>query len=146
VGWPCTRLDVTKLCSGTPQPDLAELAGHGVNLLQTSAPTTRAKLDSFPAFWLWRPVDSPHQSRGVLTSATNRRHFRPIEKHDLLGASLAKHGQVFDERIDKYIGNLPSHWNLLMPAGPCSISGRERAKCVRLFPHAAIEEPTPSSK
>jgi hypothetical protein len=128
-------LDVANYVAAHPGSAMAELARHGVTFSDARTP---ANSDSFPGLLALVTGGSP-VSHGLFYDVSyNRSIFDPANTTCSGGPGNM---QVFDESIDKYVGNPPVSQNVIDPAAlPNHIDSN--GKCVRLFPHNAIESNT----
>ncbi len=128
-------LDVANYVAAHHNSALAELAGHGVTYSNARTP---ANSDSFPGLLALVTGGSPI-SHGVFYDVSyNRGIFDPS---NTTCSGQPGNMQVFDESIDKYIGNPPVSLNIIEPAAlPNHLD--ENGKCVRLLPHAAMKSNT----
>jgi Type I phosphodiesterase / nucleotide pyrophosphatase len=128
-------LDVANYVAAHPGSALAELSNHGVTFTNARTP---ANSDSFPGLLALITGGSP-VSHGLFYDVSyNRSIFDPSNSNCSGGAGNM---QVFDESIDKYVGNPPVSQNVIDPAAlPNHINAE--GKCVRFFPHDAMESNT----
>ena len=128
-------LDVANYVAAHPGSALAELSNHGVTFTNARTP---ANSDSFPGLLALITGGSP-VSHGLFYDVSyNRSIFDPS---DTTCSGGAGNMQVFDESIDKYVGNPPVSQNVIDPAAlPNHINAE--GKCVRFFPHNAMESNT----
>jgi Type I phosphodiesterase / nucleotide pyrophosphatase len=128
-------LDVANYVAAHPGSALAELSNHGITFTNARTP---ANSDSFPGLLALITGGSP-VSHGLFYDVSyNRSIFDPSNSNCSGGAGNM---QVFDESIDKYVGNPPVSQNVIDPAAlPNHINAE--GKCVRFFPHNAMESNT----
>src|SRR5260370_38163090 len=128
-------LDVANYVAAHPGSAMAELSNHGVTFTNARTP---ANSDSFPGLLALITGGSP-VSHGLFYDVSyNRSIFDPS---DTTCSGGAGNMQVFDESIDKYVGNPPVSQNVIDPAAlPNHINAE--GKCVRFFPHNARESKT----
>ena len=128
-------LDVANYVAAHPGSAMAELARHGVTFSNARTP---ANSDSFPGLLALLTGGSP-VSHGLFYDVSyNRSIFDPSNTTCSGGPGNM---QVFDETIDKYVGNPPVSQNVIDPATlPNHIDSN--GKCVRFFPHNAMESNT----
>jgi hypothetical protein len=128
-------LDVSNYVAAHPGSAMAELASHGVTFSNARTP---ANSDSFPGLLALITAGSP-VSHGLFYDVSyNRAIFDPTNTTCSGGPGNM---QVFDESIDKYVGNPPVSQNVIDPTAlPNHIDAN--GKCVRFFPHNAMESNT----
>jgi hypothetical protein len=128
-------LDVANYVAAHPGSALAELSNHGVTFSNARTP---ANSDSFPGLLALITGGSP-VSHGLFYDVSyNRSIFDPSNTTCSGGPGNM---QVFDESIDKYVGNPPVSQNVIDPAAlPNHINAE--SKCVRFYPHNAMESNT----
>jgi predicted AlkP superfamily pyrophosphatase or phosphodiesterase len=128
-------VDVANYVAAHPGSALAELSRHGVTFTNARTP---ALSDSFPGLLALVTGGSP-VSHGLFYDVSyNRDIFDPTNTACSGGPGNM---QVFDETIDKYVGNPPVSQNVIDPTTlPNHIDAN--GKCVRLYPHNAIETNT----
>jgi hypothetical protein len=128
-------LDVANYVAAHPGSALAELSSHGVTFSNARTP---ANSDSFPGL-LALITGGSSVSHGLFYDVSyNRAIFDPSNTTCSGGPGNM---QVFDESIDKYAGTPPVSLNVIDPnALPNHINAE--GKCVRFFPHNAMESNT----
>ena len=128
-------LDVANYVAAHPGSAFAELSNHGVTFSNARTP---ANSDSFPGL-LALITGGSSVSHGLFYDVSyNRSIFDPKNTTCSGGPGNM---QVFDESIDKYSGTPPVSENVIDPmALPNHINGE--GKCVRFFPHNAMESNT----
>jgi hypothetical protein len=128
-------LDVANYVAAHPGSALAELSNHGVTFSNARTP---ANSDSFPGL-LALITGGSSVSHGLFYDVSyNRAIFDPSNTTCSGGPGNM---QVFDESIDKYAGTPPVSLNVIDPnALPNHINSE--GKCVRFFPHNAMESNT----
>jgi len=128
-------LDVANYVTAHPGSALAELSNHGVTFGNARTP---ANSDSFPGL-LALITGGSSVSHGLFYDVSyNRSIFDPT---NTTCSGAPGNMQVFDESIDKYAGTPPVSLNVIDPnALPNHINAE--GKCVRFFPHNAMESNT----
>jgi Type I phosphodiesterase / nucleotide pyrophosphatase len=128
-------LDVANYVAAHPGSALAELSNHGVTFTNARTP---ALSDSFPGLLALVTGGSPISHGLFYDVSYNRSIYDPTNPTCSGGAGNM---QVFDESIDKYSGTPPVSENVIDPkALPNHINAE--GKCVRFFPHDAMESNT----
>ncbi len=127
-------LDVANYVAAHPNSALAELTGHGVTYSNARTPSLS---DSFPGLLALVTGGSPISHGLFYDVSYNRSVFDP---GNTTCSGQAGNMQVFDESIDKYMGNPPVSLNMI---DPTTLPNHfNEGNCIRLFPHAAMKTNT----
>lgn len=128
-------LDVANYVAAHPGSALATLAGHGITYSNARTP---ANSDSFPGLLALVTGGSP-VSHGLFYDVSYDRSIFDPTNPTCQGQPGIQ--MIFDETIDKYVGNPPVSQNVIDPnALPNHLD--EDGHCVRMFPHNAIRSNT----
>ena len=128
-------VDVANYVAAHPGSALAELSRHGVTFSNAYTP---ANSDSFPGLLAHVTGGSPVSGGLFYDVSYDRTIFDPTDPTCSNGPGNT---MVFDESIDKYVGNPPVSQNVIDPnALPRHINAE--GKCVPLFPHEALRTNT----
>jgi hypothetical protein len=128
-------LDVANYVVAHPKSALAELVEHGITYSNARTP---ANSDSFPGLLALVTGGSPISHGLFYDVSYNRGIFDPTNTSC---TPPAGNMQVFDESIDKYSGSPAVSLDVIDPTAlPNHLD--ENGKCVRLYPHQAIETNT----
>jgi hypothetical protein len=125
-------LDVSRYIDSHPHSALADLAKHGVTFTNARTP---ANSDSFPGLLALVTGGSPVTTGLFYDVSYDRTIFAPM---DVKCAQPPGNMMVFDESIDKYVGNVSQ--NVIDPAAlPRHLLN---GKCEALYPHQALRTNT----
>src|SRR5262249_1287479 len=128
-------LDVSNYVAAHPGSALAELSRHAITFSNAHTP---ANSDSFPGLMALVTGGSPVSTGLFYDVSYDRTIFDPTDPPCSNGPGNT---MVFDETIDKYVGNPPVSQNVIDPSAlPRHINALN--KCVPLFPHEAIRTNT----
>jgi Type I phosphodiesterase / nucleotide pyrophosphatase len=125
-------LDVSRYVASHPQSALAELAQHGVTFTNARTP---ANSDSFPGLLALVTGGSPVTTGLFYDVSYDRTIFDPT---NTTCSGTPGNMMVFDESIDKYVGNVSQ--NVIDPAAlPRHLVN---GNCEPLYPHQALRTNT----